>query len=187
VTSATSAAYAVAPRMGSVRRLQRRAARLLVRVALGFAAGIAIAAAAPSLLGYQSFAVLSGSMAPALATGDVIVVNRIRAEAARVGDVVSFRSPDDSQKLITHRVLSVSVAAGSVDFVTKGDANTGVERWSVAQQGTIGRVEYRIPKLGYLTNRLGSKYGRLAFVALPALLLVLLELNRIWRPGNGGR
>jgi hypothetical protein len=67
-----------------------------------------------------------------------------------------------------------------VAFVTKGDANTGVERWQIARNGTIGKAEYHIPKIGYLTNRLGSKFGRLAFLVLPLILLAGLELRRLW-------
>jgi hypothetical protein len=71
-----------------------------------------------------------------------------------------------------------------VRFVTRGDANTGVERWAVAKNGTIGRVEYRVPKLGYVANRVGSRLGRFTFIVVPALLLALSELWRIWRPAG---
>jgi len=159
-----------------------RPVRVVLFAAVGFAVGIAAAATLPSVLGFQGFAVLSGSMEPTIGTGDVVVVRKIAPLDARPGDIVTFRSPDDPAKIITHRVTLMKATGDTVGFVTKGDANTGTERWAVATSGTIGKVEYRIPKLGYVTNRIGSRLGRFAFLILPALLLAVVELRRIWRP-----
>jgi signal peptidase len=184
VTTDLAAAYAQSwqSKARPVRALRRRWSplRIVAFTAVGFAMGIAMAATLPALFGYQGFAVLSGSMEPTIGTGDVVVVRKIPPLRAQVGDVVTFRSPDDQAKIITHRVRSVQATGDTVGFVTKGDANTGTERWSVPADGTIGRVSYRIPKLGYVTNRIGSRFGRFAFLILPALLLAALELRRIW-------
>lgn len=160
----------------------RRMLQTLAYVALGFAIGIALAVTAPLAFGFKSFTVLSGSMEPAIGTGDVIVVKRIAPVDARIGDVLSFRDPEDPQRILSHRVTRIRAADGAIFFVTKGDANTGVERWQLPQDGTIGRVEYRIPRLGYVTNLVGSRYGRLGFLVIPALVLAISELFKIWRP-----
>jgi signal peptidase I len=164
-----------------------RVARILLFALAGFAVGIAAAASLPTVLGFQGFAVLSGSMEPTIGTGDVVVVRKIAPLDARPGDVVTFRSPEDPAKIITHRVTRMEATGDSVGFVTKGDANTGTEQWAVPTTGTIGKVEYRIPKLGYVTNRIGSRVGRFAFLILPALVLALVELRRIWRPEQKGQ
>ena len=140
----------------------------------------------PMAFGYRGFVVLSGSMEPAIGTGDAVLMDSISPLDARVGDVVSFRSPDDPTRMVTHRVVSMLASGGAVQFVTKGDANTGVERWSVPADGVIGRVQYRVPKLGYITNRLGSRFGRFAFLVVPALLLGVMEVRRIWSPAEKG-
>ena len=158
------------------------ALRLAIFGVLGFCAAIALALAVPRAMGYQMFAVLSGSMEPTLHVGDVVVESRLAPLDARVGDVVTFRSPANQAKLITHRVLSLRASRGQVAFVTRGDANTGTERWTVPEDGVLGRVVYRVPKVGYVTNRMGSRIGRLALIVVPALLLGLYELKRIWRP-----
>jgi signal peptidase len=132
-------------------------------------------------LGYRGFTVLSGSMTPTFRTGDVIVAEKIAPLDVRIGDIVSFRSPDDPKKLLTHRVISMRAADGKVAFVTRGDANTGVERWTIADSGVLGHVKYKIPKIGYIANRAGSRFGRLLLLVVPALLLGVLELRRIWR------
>jgi hypothetical protein len=51
------------------------------------------------------------------------------------GQVVTFSDPSRAKKLITHRVRSVNVVDGTARFVTRGDANTGVERWSLSAAG----------------------------------------------------
>jgi signal peptidase len=195
IADAYSKAYAAAHpsnRRPAVPRRPFAPLRAVAYAALGLAIGIALAVTAPLAFGYKSFTVLSGSMEPAIGTGDVIVVKRISPLDARVGDVVSFRDPENASRILSHRVVRIRAAGNLVFVVTKGDANTGVEQWQVPEEGTIGRVEYRIPKLGYVTNRVGSRFGRLAFLVLPALLLAISELLKIWRPeprkpGSAGR
>jgi signal peptidase len=185
VTSVTtshdiSAAYARAWDARVRRSTVGRILRVFGLFLAGIAATIAAAIAIPLAFGMHSFTVLSGSMEPTISTGDVIVVKTISPLEAKVGDVVSFRDPDNPNRLLSHRVIQMRVMPEGVAFVTKGDANTGVERWQIARNGTIGKAEYKIPKIGYATNRLGSKFGRLLFLVLPLILLAGLELRRLW-------
>jgi signal peptidase len=156
------------------------AARLAAYAALGFAMVIAFVLIVPTFVGYGSLTVLSGSMEPTLHVGDVVLEHHISPVSARVGDVVTFRDPEAPARLYTHRVVSMSVSGKEVSFVTRGDANTGVERWRIPVGGRIGRVEYRIPLVGYLTNRAGSRLGRLALIVVPAILLAVFEVRRVW-------
>jgi signal peptidase I len=149
---------------------------------VGLGAGILLAATAPLAFGDRSFTVMSGSMSPAIKTGDVVVERPIAPLGAKVGDVVTFRDPEGSRRLITHRVKGMRASGHTVRFVTKGDANNAVERWSVQEDGRIGRVVYRLPKLGYVLAWGNWRYGRLALLVLPAVLLLIFELVRIWRP-----
>jgi signal peptidase len=165
----------------------RLAARIAAWACIGFALGIAASVIAPRALGGQSYTVMSGSMEPAIATGDVVVNERVSPPEVRVGDVVTFRDPADQSRLVTHRLRSVSVRDGVASMVTKGDANNTVERWSVPVGGSLGRVTYRVPKLGYLLAAAGGSHGRLLLIALPALLLAIWELVQIWRPSPEAR
>src|SRR3954453_20976374 len=109
--------------------MARRAARLALHVALGFAGGLLLAIALPLAFGARPLVVLSGSMEPTLATGDVVVVKRGGPQQAHVGDVVTFRNPEGS--LVTHRVRSVRRQGHRFALVTKGDANNASERWTM--------------------------------------------------------
>lgn len=162
----------------------RRLRMLSLWIALGLVFGTLLAAVAPQLAGYRSFTVRSGSMTPAIETGDVVVTKPIPPLAARVGDVVTFVDPEGTGKLFSHRVQSVRALGGDVAFVTRGDANTSTERWRVSASGSIGKVAYRIPKIGYALAWIDSPAARLALVAIPALLLLWAALARIWRPAS---
>jgi signal peptidase I len=155
---------------------------LVVWGVFGFLTVVGASVAAPAAVGLHSFAVLSGSMEPTLNVGDVVVDRRVQPLDVRPGDIVTFRDPDDATKLLTHRVVQLRVAGSKAYVVTKGDANHGVERWSIPVAGKLGRVEFRIPKLGYVLMRMGGRNGRLLLIALPALLLGLFELKRLWLP-----
>jgi signal peptidase len=79
-------------------------------------------------------------------------------------------------------VQSVRAVGEEVAFITRGDANTSTEHWRVPAEGSIGRVAYRIPKIGYALSWIDSGPVRLALIAIPALLLLWAALVRIWRP-----
>jgi signal peptidase len=163
-------------------RLTRRVFMTACWTVLGFGFGLVLAVTLPNLFGMRDLTVLSGSMEPTIHTGDVVVERQISPLDVRIGDVVSFKDPEDPGVLITHRVQDIQVRDGLVEFVTRGDANTGVERWKMSADGTIGRVEYHVWRLGYLLYWIRGRLGRLLLVVLPALLLGAYELLRIWRP-----
>ncbi len=163
-------------------RALRRLWLFVIWLCLGLTFGSLLAAAAPLAIGDRSFTVRSGSMTPAIETGDVLVTEPISPLAARVGDIVTFRDPEGSGKLFSHRVQAIRPAGDTVHFVTRGDANTSTERWNVPADGSIGKVAYRIPKIGYALVWTGTVPARIALIVIPALLLCCTGLARIWRP-----
>lgn len=165
-----------------MRRTARRAILLVSSIALGIVGTVVLAVGLPNAFGARSLTVMSGSMEPTIGTGDVVVALRIPPLEARVGDVVTFRDPLDHARLITHRVREIHVRGNLVTFVTKGDANSALERWAVPRSGTIGRVAFHIPRIGYAVAWIRTTRGILALIVLPALLLGLVELRRLWRP-----
>ena len=147
-----------------------------------FVLAVLLAAALPLAVGGTSMVVQSGSMTPAIRTGDVVVVRPIAPTEAAVGDIVTFKDPAGSDRLLVHRVRAISRSGNDVEVITKGDANSTQERWKVAADGTIGTVAYRVPALGFAVGWIGSPAGRIGLVIVPALLLAAMLLMRIWRP-----
>jgi signal peptidase len=167
--------------MAALRRPGRLLSHAVLWTALGILAGLVLAAAGPFVLGGRSFTVMSGSMEPAIHTGDLVVSEKISPAEAQVGDVVTFPDPTGADRLITHRLRSMQVRGGAARAVTKGDANNTVERWSAPADGHIGRVMYRLPRLGYVLAWGRSAGGRILLLLLPAVGLGIYVLIRIWR------
>ncbi len=156
----------------------------LLWVGFGLAAGLFAAVSLPTLTGHRSFTILSGSMEPAISTGDVIVTRPMSPLAINVGDIVTFRDPSNDTRLVTHRVRRVEIGGGVAKFETKGDANNTAERWSVLADGQVGLVTYRVPKLGYVLEWLTRRWPRALILTLPALILGIVALVDIWRPSE---
>lgn len=167
--------------------LARRLWLFALWLGLGALFAALLAAAAPLAVGDRSFTMRSGSMTPAIETGDVVVTEPISPLAATVGDIVTFRDPEGSGKLFSHRVQSLRAAGDVVEFVTRGDANTATERWTVPSDGSVGKVLYTVPKIGYALVWTGTVPARVALIAIPALLLCATGVTRIWRRDPGVR
>jgi signal peptidase I len=160
----------------------RRVASWLATTFLVLAVGAAIAAGVALLVGFRPMAVLTGSMRPAIEPGDVVIVKQVPASEIRVGDVAAFKSPDPRLKgaIITHRVRSVAIAHGRVAVVTRGDANTRSERWTVRPNGTVGRVGAEVPAVGRVLHWMGGKEHRLPIILVAAAVFASVALWRIW-------
>jgi len=153
-----------------------RAARVLL-----FGAGILLVGALAGMaLGYRALIVKSGSMTPAIRTGDIVVTKLVHPDAVRIGDVVTFRDPTRNEDLVTHRVVKIHPEGATIAFETRGDANTGVEDWDVARDGTIGRYRWRIGGLGYAVVWIAIPGARIALVVCACLLLGSVLLRRVW-------
>ena len=101
---------------------------------------LAVLAFAPVLTGRSPVVVGSGSMAPALRTGDVVVVQDPPEELTE-GTVISFRSGPTS---VIHRI----VGTNEVGYVTKGDANRVDDSWVVGRDEVTGVGVMLVPYLG---------------------------------------
>jgi signal peptidase len=118
-------------------------------------------------------------MEPTLQTGGVAFVEPKRAEDVQVGDVLTFKRPDNPGVLVTHRVTSTTPDAAGPIFTTRGDANEYEDGWTVPAANVIGTVKYDLPYLGYVTQHVRTRMGFLLVIGLPAALIVLGEIKSI--------
>jgi signal peptidase len=113
-------------------------------------------AVVPRLNDGAALTVLTGSMEPTLAPGDMIVVkgvNEANAESeVQIGDVITFMPYPDDPTLITHRVISKSInPVEGTTYVTQGDANTAPDEPITAKQ-IRGEFMYAVPYIGHVTS-----------------------------------
>ena len=146
------------------------------------AAVFGVLAVGPHLGAWRTLTVLSGSMKPAFAAGDVVVVTAEPARDVRAGQVIAYRIPVGDRHLETHRVLRVLRGGVEPIVETKGDANPARDPWRAQLQGgRVWHVRAVVPKLGWLVVW-GRRplVRRFAILVAPALLVVL-GLVGIWR------
>ena len=154
---------------------------------------LALLIAGPLALGDHPATDLTGSMEPTISPGDVVINEEIPPTAAKAGDIVTFRDPEQQSKLLTHRVVSMRrLKSGRLAFITQGDANNTQEHWRVPTDGQIGRVAYTVPWVGNIAVFARTRPGMGLLIGVPLLLILVEELVKIWRPrgrprpGEGG-
>lgn len=125
------------------------------------------------LVGFQPYAVLSGSMEPTYHVGSVIYVKEVPPSEVRVGDPITFVM-DENLNVATHRVVEIDTE--NQQFITKGDANEFVDAAPVHFNNLIGVPKLSIPKLGYITNYIQNPPGKYFAIAIAAILLLLAFL-----------
>jgi signal peptidase I len=128
------------------------------------------------VFGHPVMTVLSGSMAPKINTGDLVIEDKLSpAQAAdlHVGQIISFRSAANSHQIFTHRIAAVeTLPGGTVAYVTKGDANASRDVPLAASTSVVGRYESKVPDGGYLLNALHQPLVLALILASPILWLL---------------
>ena len=160
-----------------------RAAALLASLALaGATAALLAATVLPRVLGYRSLTMLTGSMAPGIRAGSVVIDGHEPAARLSVGQVVTYAVPVADHHVETHRVSwVVHLADGTAVFRTRGDANAADDPWTAHTTGsTVWVVRAVVPHLGALITTLRRPWAQLALSrALPLAVLGWL-LVHIW-------
>lgn len=111
--------------------------------------------------------VVSGSMAPTLSVGDIVLIDAKKPLNTSIGDIVAFKFDNT---IVVHRVVE-AVEGG---FRTKGDANPDLDPFIVTRDMIIGRVVGNIPRLGLFTILLQQGFEVLQIGLAPSLLLAIL-------------
>jgi signal peptidase I len=163
----------------------RRAGRLASGAVLAVAAIAALLVLAPALIGWERYAIVSGSMSGTYDRGSLVLAEVVPVYDLEVGDVITYRPPRGAgpDHLITHRIASIGRDAnGSRIYRTKGDANAVADPWTFRLGGpTQARVRAGIPYAGHMLTALDRPRVRMLVIALPALLIALASLARLWR------
>ncbi len=122
--------------------------------------------------------VKSGSMEPGINTGGVVVIREIPSYT--IGDIVTFESAT-ADIPTTHRIIGTEVGPdGATYFVTKGDANEDRDADLVSPASIIGKVVVDAPYVGFLLDFARQPVGFALLIGLPALLIIIDEVEKIW-------
>ncbi len=151
-----------------------------------------------SRLGFNFFAVTSGSMEPTLPVGSLIYSGKYKLDDLKKEDIITFKVKDEESgavSIATHRIekaikdeIIKKPAEGEegtekkilkYEFVTKGDANNAADIKTVPSANIIGLYQWYIPKIGYITGFAQTGKGFLLLVILPAIILIVWELSAL--------
>lgn len=164
--------------MSALRLLLTTSAWALATCLLLLLASLAL----PRLVGGGSFTVVTGSMRGSVEVGDQVIVLPRPASEVEVGEIVAFKDPEGTGRLLQHRVQAIKQQGRELEVVTMGDANTGYERWRVAKEGRIDKVMAVLPMVGYLIGPITKPIVRAALAAVSWATLLFIVLFALWRP-----
>ncbi|MDN4174025.1 signal peptidase I [Nocardioides sp. SOB77] len=171
------------PRGARVRRVLRGLVSLVTSlVLLVCALAFCFLGVGPHLLGYRTSTMLTGSMEPGIAPGDVVVTTPEPVSEVAVGDVISYHIPVENHRVETHRVVEVITNDdGSTAIRTQGDNNENADPWVATLEGdTVWEMQAVVPKLGSVIRVLRSPAVQdgVLWVALGGA--ILLGMSLIW-------
>jgi signal peptidase len=155
-------------------------ATVLTLLAVGLAALILV----PALLGYQRYVITGGSMEGTIDRGSIVFDKPVPPADLKVGDVITYTPPvgGGPRTPVTHRIVWTGRDKdGRRAFRTKGDANAASDpKTFTLDRASQARVEAHVPYVGYAFAALSVRWVRMLAIGLPALLIAIAMLARMW-------
>lgn len=148
--------------------LRRWLARgLCVAFAAGLLGAITVTAVLPRLVHGAALTVRTGSMAPALHTGDLVIVRHADPATLRVGDIATYRQANGV--LVTHRIAAIDASGAQRVFAFRGDANRVPDPQPVPAAAVRGQVWFSLPYVGTVGARLAEARPAIVIIGVIAL------------------
>jgi signal peptidase I len=154
-------------RLQAILRLTRRTAVVLSAAVLALLLTGGVFTFTP-LIGVSLAHTQGRSMEPMHRSGDVVLLERVRGEDARIGEIVVF---EDAGVKVMHRVIDRYWQDGRLIIVTQGD-NVPVPDPPVPASQITHRLIYTVPLLGALSRLIDSEGGFYVYRSIVITLAV---------------
>ena len=129
----------------------------------------------PTIFGYQTYFIKTGSMQPELCPGDVIISKKYdggELDAGDNGDVVTFYEKNDkTQMSITHRVIEIN----GDEIITKGDANNKADD-PITKDNIEAVMVYKTVLISKIYRVISTAWGFWLLIFTPIALLIVSEI-----------
>jgi signal peptidase I len=167
---------------GTRKESVRRVGRIASGAAFAVAAVAALLVLLPAALGWQRYAIVSGSMTGTYDRGSLVIDDVVPVADLKIGDVITYMPPAGDH-LITHRIAWMGRdGSGRRLYRTKGDANPVADPWTFRlDRPTQARVRFGVPYAGFALAALGRRDVRMGLIGLPALAIAAFSLAGLWR------
>lgn len=152
--------------------------RIVIRNLLAVVAGVGLifglAAIVLLICGLRPYILSSGSMAPTMPKGSLVLINtRVKPEDLVVGDVVAYRSGDT---LVLHRLVG--------DNLLQGDANPTAQKVLIDNGNLIGIEKYCIPRVGKVFSYLHDHSVPILIIAGVLIVIACLPYRHMSKEGS---
>lgn len=127
---------------------------------------------------HKLFIVQSGSMAPAIKMGSIVMVKPM--DEYNIGDVISFGEVTRTKAPTTHRIYDIKVVEGKPYYITKGDANNTPDQREIPEREVIGKVLFNVPYFGYVVDFAKKPLGFALIIIVPAAIIIFDEIKKIF-------
>ncbi|MGN1379505.1 MAG: signal peptidase I [Bacilli bacterium] len=133
---------------------------------------------------FSVYTIVSPSMVPTINVYDIIVNKTVNNPTdIQKNDIITFTSTGvlSNGLTVTHRVQDVTtnVETNEYEYITKGDNNLIEDDAPAKYSNLIGKVVLRFPGLGRLQAFVGSKFGWLVIVIIPALIIIIQDILKL--------
>ncbi len=116
----------------------------------------------------------SGSMVPTLNPNDYIITKA--QKQYKVNDIILY---EDGNSLTTHRIIELTAEG----YKTKGDANDSPDTNIVRQNKVVGKVVFKISKVGLVINYFKTIEGIITLILI-IITVITLEIYLSKRKQN---
>ena len=131
-----------------------------------------------SFFSYRLFSVVTGSMEPRYAIGDILLCKEVDIKTLKVGDDISYVGNYGTfkDKVITHRIIEIDKDKdGKLLFYTKGIATTLVDP-VVREEQIYGKITKEVEPLSDLYKFMSTSQGFYLCIFAPLGLLIGSEI-----------
>lgn len=132
-----------------------------------------------TLGGFSIFNIITSSMEPKYAIGDVLLAKNVNPEEIEIGDDVVYKGEKGNfaGKIVTHQVIDIEEENNELKFHTKGLANEE-EDPVISSNQIYGEVIYKIKTLSLISKIVNNLYAFYFAIFVPIAIILFIEIRK---------
>ena len=175
--------------------MRRRVVSILTTVVMVAALLLAALMVVPTLLGFERYVIVSGSMVPTIPVGSVVYDEVVPVGDIEIGDIITFVPPPEYgiDDPVTHRVVKITSPARTAATRASGSSRPRGTRTRTSTRGrwcstapTRPATSATSPTSGMSTWRSRSAGSRSWLIAIPSIALIVYIIVTLWRVSGDG-